>query len=206
MRGKGRGTRVRRGSGGRWDTRVRRRGERAVLKCVIAVLLLAVLSSGCGPSQAERQAAWLQAFQMDLDITHDKWEADVARKWFRNNAEALRELNARYEQAYARWLMRVDPLSQAILSYTVALGSRVDRGEVSREDAQRIHEKLKADIALGRQALTQNANQTQRDAAMLQWWEAFWSQQRETYQATPGNPIDCRVVSDEARGNLVQCD
>ena len=176
------------------------------LKCVIAVLLLAVLSSGCGPSQAERQAAWLQAFQMDLDITHDKWEADVARKWFRNNAEALRELNARYEQAYARWLMRVDPLSQAILSYTVALGSRVDRGEVSREDAQRIHEKLKADIALGRQALTQNANQTQRDAAMLQWWEAFWSQQRETYQATPGNPIDCRVVSDEARGNLVQCD
>ena len=127
-----------------------RRGAQAVLKCVIAVLLLAVLLSGCGPSQAERRAAWLQAFQMDLDITHDKWEADVARKWFRN--------------------------------------------------------KLKADIALGRQALTQNANQTQRDAAMLQWWEAFWSQQRETYQATPSTPIDCRVISDEARGRLVQCE
>ena len=93
----------------------------------MAVLLLAVLSSGCGPSQAERRAAWLQAFQMDLDITHDKWEADVARKWFRN--------------------------------------------------------KLKADIALGRQALTQDANQTQRDAAMLQWWEAFWS-----HSARPTKP------------------
>lgn len=183
-----------------------RRGAQTVLKCVIAVLLLAVLSSGCGPSQAKRQAAWLQAFQMDLDVTHDKWEADVARKWFRNNAEALRELNARYEQVYARWLMRVDPLSQAILSYTVALGNRVDRGEISREDAQRIHEKLKAEIALGRQALTQNASQPQRDAAMLQWWEAYWSRQRETYQATPGHPINCRVISDEARGNLVQCD
>ena len=206
MRGKRRGTRVRRRAGGRWDTRVHRRGAQAVLKCVIAVLLLAVLSSGCGPSRSERQAAWLQAFQMDLDVTHDKWEADVAQKWFRNNAEALRELNARYEQAYARWLMRVDPLSQAILSYTVALGSRVDRGEISREDAQRIHEKLKADIALGRQATSKDASQAQRDATMFQWWEAFWSQQRETYQATPGNPIDCRVTSDEARGNLVQCE
>jgi hypothetical protein len=172
----------------------------------MALLFLAVLSSGCGPSQAERQAAWLQAFQVDLDVTHDKWEADVARKWFRSNAEALRELNARYEQTYARWLMRVDPLSQAILSYTVALGSRVDQGEISREDAQQIHEKLKADIDLGRQATTRDASQAQRDAAMLQWWEVFWSQQRETYQATPGNPIDCRVTSDEARGNLVQCD
>jgi len=190
----------------RWDTRMHRRGAQAILKCVMAVLLLAVLLSGCGSSQAERQAAWLQAFQMDLDITHDKWEADVARKWFRNNAGALRELNARYEQAYALWLMRVDPLSQAILSYTVALGSRVDRAEISREDAQRIHEKLKADIALGRQAITQDANEAQRDAAMLRWWDAFWSQQRETYQATPGNPIDCKITSDEARGNLVQCD
>jgi len=185
---------------------VHRRGAQAILKCVITVLLLAVLYSGCGPSQAERQAAWLQAFQMDLDITHDKWEADVARKWLRNYAEALRELNARYEQACARWLMRVDPLSQAILSYTVALGSRVDQGEISREDAQRIHEKLKADIALGRQALTKDASQAQRDAAMLQWWEAYWSRQRETYQATPGHPINCKVTSDEARGNLVQCD
>jgi hypothetical protein len=185
---------------------VRSGGAQAVLKNVTAVLLLAVLSSGCGPSQAERQAAWLQAFQVDLDVTHDKWEADVDRKWFRSNAEALRELNARYEQAYARWLMRVDPLSQAILSYTVALGSRVDQGEISREGAQRIHEKLKADIDLGRQAVTKYSSQAERETAMLQWWEAFWSQQRGTYQATPGNPIHCRVTSDEAQGNLIQCD
>jgi hypothetical protein len=148
----------------------------------------------------------VQAFQVDLDTTHDKWQAEVDRKVFRNNAEALRELNARYEQAYARWWMRVDPLSQAILSYTVALGSRVDRGEISQEEAQQIHEKLKVDIDLGRQATTKEASQAQLDAAMLQWWEAFWNRQRENYQATPDNPIVCKVISDEARGNLVQCD
>jgi hypothetical protein len=182
------------------------RGAQAILRCVVAALWLAILSSGCGPSRAERQAAWVEAFQVDLDTTHERWQADVDRKLFRDNVEALRELNARYEQVYARWSERVDPLSQAILSYTVALGSRVDRGEISREDAQRIHEKLKAGIAVGRQAAIKDASQAERDAAMLQWWEVFWSQQRETYQVTPGNPINCRVAADEARGNLVQCD
>jgi len=182
------------------------RGAQAILRCVVAALWLAILSSGCGPSRAERQAAWVEAFQVDLDTTHERWQADVDRKLIRDNVEALRELNARYEQVYARWSERVDPLSQAILSYTVALGSRVDRGEISQEEAQQIHEKLKVDIDLGRQATTKEASQAQLDAAMLQWWEAFWNRQRENYQATPDNPIVCKVISDEARGNLVQCD
>ena len=177
-----------------------------VPKHVVAGLLLATVLFGCGPSRREREAAWLQAFQRDLDATREKWEADLDRKWFKNNAQALRELNARYEQVYARWFLRIDPLSQAILSYSVALASRTDRGEIGAEEANRLYYKLAADIALARPTFPMQASETQRDAAMLQWWEAYWSQHRETYQATPGNPIVCRVISDEARGNLLRCE
>ena len=179
-----------------------------VLKRAIAIpiLLLATLLSACGPSLREREAAWQRAFQMDLEVTHDKWEADRARRWFKSNADAMRALKERYEEVYARWWQHIDPLSQVILSYSVAVASRADRGEIEGDEANRLYYTLEADIAQGRRTLPKHASQTERDAAMLRWWEAYWSQHRETYQATPGNPIDCRVIPDDARGSLVQCE
>lgn len=177
-----------------------------VLKGVTGILLLATVLSGCGPSLRERNAAWQRAFQMDLEVTHDKWEADRARRWFKNNAQAMGALKERYEEVYARWRQHIDPLSQAILSYSVAVASRADRGEIGGDEANRLYYTLEADIAQGRRTLPQHASQAERNAAMLRWWEAYWSQHRETYQATPGNPIECTVLPDEAGSSRVQCE
>jgi hypothetical protein len=177
-----------------------------VLKRGIPILLLASLLSGCGPSQAQREAAWLRAFQMDLEVTHDRWAADRDRQWFKNDTQAMRALKERYEEVYARWWQHIDPLSQAILSYSVALAIRADRGEIEGHEANRLYYKLEADITLGRRTLPKHGSQAEREAAMLRWWEAYWSQHRATYQATPGNPIDCKVIPDDARGSLVQCE
>ncbi len=170
------------------------------------IILLATGLSACGPSLHEREAAWQRAFQMDLEVTHGKWEADRTGRWFKNNAQAMGALRERYEEVYARWWQHIDPLSQVILSYTVALASRADRGEIGGEEANRLYYKLAADIAQGRRTLPNHAGETQRDAAMVQWWEAYWSEHRETYQATPGHPIDCRVLPDEAGSSRVQCE
>ncbi len=177
-----------------------------VLRRAITIILLATGLFACGPSLREREAAWQRAFQMDLEVTHDTWEANRAGRWFKNNAHAMRALKEQYEEVYARWWQHIDPLSQVILSYTVALASRADRGEIGGDEANRLYYKLDADITLGRRTLPNHASEAQRDAGMLQWWETYWSQHRETYQATPGHPIDCRVVSNEARDSLIQCE
>jgi len=143
---------------------------------------------------------------MDLEVTHEKWEADRARRWFKNNAEAMQALQSRYAEVYARWWQHIDPLSQAILSYSVALASRADRGEIGGDEANRLYYKLEADIAEARRTLPRQASQAVRDAAMLQWWETYWNRNRESYLATPGNPIDCTVIPEEARGSLIRCE
>jgi hypothetical protein len=171
-----------------------------------SILLLAGLLAGCGPSQAQREAAWMRAFQMDLEVTHDRWQADRDRKRFKNNADAMRAQKEQYEEVYARWWQHIDPLSRVILSYTVAVASRADRGEIGGDEANRLYYKLAADISLGRRTLPNHASGAERDAAMVQWWEAYWNEHRETYQATPGHPIDCRVLPDEAGSSRVQCE
>ena len=168
--------------------------------------MVLVLLVGCGPSQRERQAAWTQAMQMELDATHDQWETAMASHRFSTNGQAMRDLKARYEQVYARWALRVDPLSQALLTYAVALANRVDRAAISQEDANRLYGTLKAEIDQGGRVLAGQTPPSQREASMLRWWEGFWSTHRQTYQSTPGNPITCSVVSNDAQGNSVTCD
>lgn len=177
-----------------------------VLKRAITILLVATGLFACGPSLREREAAWQRAFQMDLEVTYDRWAADRDHKGFKNNADAMRALRERYEEVYARWWQHIDPLSQAILSYSVAVASRADRGEIGGDEANRLYYTLEADITLGRRTLPNHASQAQRDAAMAQWWEAYWSEHRETYQSTPGNPIECTVIPNEAGSSRVQCE
>ncbi len=172
----------------------------------MAVILLATGLSACGPSLHEREAAWQRAFQMDLEVTYDRWEADRDRKGFKNNAQAMGALRERYEEVYARWWQHIDPLSQAILSFSVAVASRADRGEIGGDEANRLYYKMEADITLTRRTLPNHAGEAERDAAMVHWWETYWSQHRGTYQATPGNPIDCKVTPDTTRGSLIQCE
>jgi hypothetical protein len=177
-----------------------------ILKRVIAVMVLAALLVGCGPSQRERQAGWMRALQMELDAAHDQWEAAVASQRFSTNAGAMGDLKARYEQVYARWAMYVDPLSQGLLSYAVALASRVDRGTIPRDEANRLYDTLRAEIDVGRRTFSGEETSGQREAAMLQWWERFWSTNQQSYRATPGNPIHCSVIPGDTGGNTVKCE
>jgi len=48
---------------------------------------------------------------------------------------AARALVARYDLVYERWGLRADPLTQAMLAYTVAAAVRVDGKELSADEA-----------------------------------------------------------------------
>ena len=169
-------------------------------------MLLAMLLAACGTSQHEREAGWKRALQMELDATRDQWEAAVAVGRFPTNAEAMRDLKARYEQVYARWALPVDPFSQALFSYAVALAGRVDRGSIPRQQANQIYDTLKSEIEAERRTISADTPPGQREEVMLQRWEGFWATHQQTYQATPRNPIRCSVNSSDAEGHRITCE
>jgi len=177
-----------------------------VLKCVVAVMVMVTMMAGCGPSERDRQAAWKRAMQMELDAAHDQWVAAMSNRWFSTNGQAMRDLQARYELVYARWGLRVDPLSQAILAYAVALASRVDRGAISEEEANRLYDALKTEIDRGERGLAGKGRPGEAEAAMLQWWEGFWNTHAQIYQATPSNPIICSVIPSDTGGDSIKCE
>jgi len=178
------------------------------MKRIVLIILLVVMGAGCGPTIQEQRAARMRALQMDLDGTYGRWEADVARQRFTMNADAVRDLEARYAAVYARWSVQVDPFSQAILSYTVAVARKVDQREISREDATRLFEKMKADMDHERRTFASppEASQAQRSALMLHRWEAYWNQHQHTYQTSARTPVTCRAIPDANEGGSVRCD
>jgi predicted Fe-S protein YdhL (DUF1289 family) len=172
----------------------------------IAGIILTMLLFGCGPTQQERQSAWMRAFQAEQDAVYQKWETDVAQRQFATNTAAVRDLKARYENVYSRWTLPMDLLNQALLSYAVALATRVDRGAIAREEAIRLCDGLKVDIDAGRSALARSATSDRRDAAAREWWGRFWGEHQVTYQATPANPIRCPILPGEGDGSTVLCE
>jgi hypothetical protein len=172
----------------------------------IVFMVVATLLAGCGPSQRERQAAWVQAFQLERDAVYQQWEADVGRRGFSTDAAAVQDLKVRYEKVYARWMLPMDLLTQALLSYTVALANRVDRGEIGREESIRLCDRLKAEIDVGRGTLGGETTWGQRETAEREWWERFWREHQEAYRASTRNPIRCAVLSNQVAGGSVTCE
>jgi len=172
----------------------------------IAFMALSMLLIGCGVSQHERQAAWLQAFQLERDAVYQQWESDVARRLYSTDAGAVRDLRARYERIYARWALPMDLLTQALLSYAVAVAIRVDRGEIGREEAVRLCDRLKAEIDVERSALARETPQDQREAAEREWWMRFWKGHQETYRASMRNPVRCAALPGQVDGGSVTCE
>jgi hypothetical protein len=123
------------------------------------------------------------------------------------NAEAMRELASRYDGVYARWGFRADVLSQALMAYSVALAERVDRRDISQDEANLLLNKLYAETERARRelALGGMATREQRDAAMIHWWNDFWSRQQETYQATPADPVRCTAMTVGVEGKSIEC-
>ena len=177
------------------------------MKRSIAIVLIGMLLSGCGPSVQEQWAARMQALQMDLDSAQTQWKAEVDQRRFRTNAEAMRELASRYDGVYARWGFRADAFSQALMAYAVALAERVDKRDISQDEANRLLNKLHAETERARRELALGAMATreQRSAAMIQWWNGFWSRQQETYQATPADPVRCMAMAVGVEGKSIEC-
>ena len=172
----------------------------------VLIMILAMLLVSCGVSQRDRHAAWLQAFHLERDAAYQQWETDVARRGFSTDTAAVRDLKARYEKVYTRWALPMDLLTEALLTYAVALAIRVDRGEVGRQDAVRLCDRLRAEIDLERGRLARETNETQRETAERDWWEGFWKEQQETYQASKRMPIRCVVFSSQIDGSSIMCE
>jgi len=170
-------------------------------------IVIAVTVAACGPTVYEQRTARIQALQLDLDAALERWRAEVSLRKFSTSAEATRDLASRYEDVYARWGLRADPLTQAILAYAAALAVRVDRRGILSEEANALLGKMRADLDRERATLAARHPNTQagRDAAMLAWWNEYWTAQQQAFQAVAGDPVICRTAPAAVTGAAVVC-
>jgi hypothetical protein len=171
------------------------------------VILLGLVVAACGPTAYEQRAARVQALQLDLDGALERWRAEVNLRRFPTSAEAARDLASRYEEVYARWGLHADPLTQAILAYAAALAARVDRRGILWEDANALLGKMRGDLDRERPKLAARhpSSQVERDAAMLAWWNEYWTAQQNAFQAVAGDPVICRTAPATVTNGAVTC-
>ena len=173
----------------------------------IAVVLVVILGAACAPTMEQQRSARLEALQLELDSTLAVWQNDAKRGHFGTSANAARALVARYDLVYERWGLRADPLTQAMLAYTVATAVRVDGRELSADEANRLLENMRTDLERERVAVsTKRAeNAADRDAAMLACWKDYWAAKQRAFAASPRNPVRCEINSSAADGRRVNC-
>jgi hypothetical protein len=173
----------------------------------VSVLLLIALLTGCATTAQERAEGRMQLLTSDLESAHEEWQAALDRHWFRTNAQAMRDLDTRYQRVYARWGLRYDPLTQALLSYAVAVADRVDRRQLSREDANRLYGQLKGEVERARDEIRAQSpeGQAQFESKALTWWKAYWEKSQQLYAATSSNPVRCAIAQDANNEESVAC-
>jgi hypothetical protein len=173
----------------------------------LGTLLLIVLLAGCGSTAQERAEGRMRLLSSDLETTHEEWQSAVDRHWFRTNAQAMSDLEARYQRVYARWGLRPDPLTQALLSYGVGVADRVDHRQLSREDANRLYGQMKVDVERARDEIRSQSpeGQAQYEAKALAWWKAYWERSRQLFGATASDPVRCAIAPVETGEDAVTC-
>ncbi len=171
------------------------------------VFALAILGAGCAPTVEQQRSARLEALQLELETTLAEWKSDARLGHFGTSANAARALVARYELVYERWGLRADPLTQAMLAYAVALAVRVDRKELSAEEANTLLERMRTDLDRPRSRVRDRGadNAAERDAAMLACWKEFWAANQKAFEVTPRNPVRCEINTPSGGGKPVVC-
>ncbi len=172
-------------------------------RALVAAVAMALLAA-CATT-VQDQSARMRAFQADLDVALSEWQGRVAQRYYPSSAAATRDLISRYEEVYARWRLPLDPLSQALLSYSLALSERVDRGQLSAAEANRLLAAMKADLDREKQRLAAGPEGPARDAAMLRWWSDYWTTNRARYQGSSEHPVVCEVSPAPVEGGRVAC-
>jgi hypothetical protein len=171
--------------------------------CVVVI----ILAVGCAPTVEQQRSARLEALQLELDGALAAWQNDAKLGHFGTSANAARALVARYDLVYERWGLRADPLTQAMLAYTVAAAVRVDGKELSADEANRLLGKMRTDLDRERVAVSAKraANAAERDAAMLACWKDYWAANQKVFEVTSRNPVRCEVNSSAVDGKRVNC-
>jgi hypothetical protein len=167
-----------------------RRRSMYQISTLVAVLAAALLW-GCGPSTEAVKWGWWRALQVELDATQTQWLADTRRHQYPSYASAMRGLQTRYAEVYQRWHVEMDPVSQGVLAYLIALWTRVDQRELSWDDAQRVQERFDSDVAEARPRLPALDDSPTAQTDLIQWWTSNWEQHRTIYEAVPSHPIRC---------------
>ena len=88
-----------------------------------------------------------------------------------------------------------------------AVAGRVDRRQLSREDANRLYGQMKVDAERARDEIRSQSpeGQAQFELKALAWWKAYWERSRQLFGATPDNPVRCAIVSEASGGESVTC-
>jgi hypothetical protein len=173
----------------------------------LVIVVLVAFFTGCAPSVQQQRSARLEAFQLELNSTLETWKADVSLRRFSTSADAARSLVARYDIVYDRWGLRPDPLTQAVLSYAVAVAGRVDQRDVSVDEANALLSRMRADTdqARSKLAATYAESPVTRKTAMFSWWKDYWATNQRAFQITNRNPIQCEMGPTQTNGNPVRC-
>lgn len=167
------------------------------LACVVALV-------GCASSGGREEAARLQAFQGDLEAARAEWQSRVEQRFYRTSTEATQDLVSRYHDVYARWTQQPDALTEALLTYALALADRVDRGEVTAEQANTLLTAMKGDMDREKARLSSRPAQGQ-ESALLRWWIEYWRANSARYAAAPGRPVSCSVAPATGTLGRVAC-
>jgi hypothetical protein len=180
---------------------------RASIPRRLGLWLLILLLAGCGSTAQERSESRMRLLSSDLASAHEEWQAALGRNWFRTNAQAMSDLEMRYQRVYTSWGLRPDPLTQALLSYGVAVADRVDRRELTREDANRLYGQMKVDMERGRGAIRSESpeGQAQFESKALAWWKAYWERSRQLFAATAADPVRCAIAPMDSGEDAVTC-
>lgn len=170
------------------------------------VLSVVLLLTACAPTIQEQRSARVEAIQLELDSVLEAWRADVSLRRFATSAEAAKALASRYDMVYARWGLSPDVLTQATMAYAVAVATRVDRKELSADEANALLGRMRVDADRARARLSgQSADPARKHAAMASWWTEYWTANQRAYQITSRNPIRCETPPPQRADRPIVC-
>jgi hypothetical protein len=191
-----------------WDCTHRERRPRGLpVIWTAVVLLVGFVTASCVPTVQQQRSARLEALQLELDSVLETWKADVSVGRFQTSADATHALGSRYDAVYVRWGLRPDPLTQATMAYALALATRVDRKDLSADDANALLGRMRGDVDRARSTLAERHSGTpaRREAAMMAWWAEYWAVNRRNFEVSAQSPVTCNTTPQQTSGSPVTC-
>jgi hypothetical protein len=167
----------------------------------ICLLVLALVSTGCGPTRQQRADA-----EMQQVIASMRAESQTGR--YTTRTERAREFQSRARSVYAKYGLTLNSFQELLLSYDVALAGRVDRREITPDEAKYLYDKMKLDLDIEKAKLDAQyqAAEAQRQAAFAQWWNGYQQQQMQLQQQRNlRNPVTCTVTPLGGGSSSVSC-